>query len=180
VILANLSGFDGSPESMRRRQLEYGAEIGRAVTNFDGPIVFVVISRYHGGAFVVFSKRLNDRMEVAAVEGSHASVIGGVPAAAVVFAREVTARTERNPQVTALREQLATRGADRVDALLNEARESVGAAKHAEIAAEFDRIHTVKRALAVGSIDRIISARELRPYVISALERGLGPAATGG
>jgi len=28
VVLANLSGFDGSPESMRRLQLEYGAEIG--------------------------------------------------------------------------------------------------------------------------------------------------------
>ena len=37
VVLANLSGFDGSPESMRRWQLEYGAEIGRAVVNFDGP-----------------------------------------------------------------------------------------------------------------------------------------------
>ena len=32
VVLANLSGFDGSPESMRKIQLEYGAEIGRAVT----------------------------------------------------------------------------------------------------------------------------------------------------
>jgi hypothetical protein len=30
VVLANLSGFDGSPESMRELQLEYGAEIGRA------------------------------------------------------------------------------------------------------------------------------------------------------
>jgi hypothetical protein len=59
VVLANLSGFDGSPESMRARQLEYGAEIGRAVVNFKGPIVFVVVSRYHGGAFVVFSKALN-------------------------------------------------------------------------------------------------------------------------
>src|ERR1019366_10107244 len=54
VLLANLSGFDGSPESMRRLQLEYGAEIGRAVVNFKGPIVFCVISRYHGGAYVVF------------------------------------------------------------------------------------------------------------------------------
>ena len=89
VVLANLSGFDGSPESMRHWQLEYGAEIGRAVTNFGGPIVFVVISRYHGGAFVVFSKRLNPTMEIAAVEGSFASVIGGAPAAATVFAREV-------------------------------------------------------------------------------------------
>ena len=76
VVLANLSGFDGSPESMRHWQLEYGAEIGRAVTNFRGPIVFVVISRYHGGAFVVFSKKLNERLEIAAVEGSYASVIG--------------------------------------------------------------------------------------------------------
>ena len=58
VVLANLSGFDGSPESMRNLQLEYGAEIGRAVVNFDGPIVFTVVSRYHGGAFVVFSNTL--------------------------------------------------------------------------------------------------------------------------
>src|SRR4029453_2761963 len=58
VVLANLSGFDGSPESMRTLQLEYGAEIGRAVVNFDGPIVFCVVSRYPGGAFVVFSKTL--------------------------------------------------------------------------------------------------------------------------
>ena len=40
VVLANLSGFDGSPESLRNIQLENGAEIGRAIVNFDGPIVF--------------------------------------------------------------------------------------------------------------------------------------------
>ena len=74
VVLANLSGFDGSPESLRNLQLEYGAEIGRAIVNFDGPIVFCVISRYHGGAFVVFSKALNADMKVLAVEGSYASV----------------------------------------------------------------------------------------------------------
>ena len=99
VVLANLSGFDGSPDSMRALQLEYGAEIGRAVVNFDGPIVFVVVSRYHGGAFVVFSKVLNPRMTVLAVEGSFASVIGGAPAAAVVFARDVDARTAADPRV---------------------------------------------------------------------------------
>src|ERR1019366_7179468 len=81
VVLANLSGFDGSPESMRKLQLEYGAEIGRAVVNFDGPIVFCVISRYHGGAYVVFSRALNENLEVAALEGSYASVIGGAPCA---------------------------------------------------------------------------------------------------
>ena len=69
VVLANLAGFDGSPESMREWQLEFGAEIGRAVVNFDGPIVFCVVSRYHGGAFVVFSQRLNDELEAVALGG---------------------------------------------------------------------------------------------------------------
>ena len=64
VMLANLSGFDGSPESMRRLQLEYGAEIGRAIVNFKGPMVFCVISRYHGGAYVVFSRAFNEQLEV--------------------------------------------------------------------------------------------------------------------
>ena len=95
VVLANLSGFDGSPESMRKLQLEYGAEIARAVVNFDGPIVFLVVSRYHGGAYVVFSQALNPSLRAAALEGSFASVIGGGPAAAVVFGREVRARALR-------------------------------------------------------------------------------------
>ena len=99
VVLANLAGFDGSPESMRRLQLEYGAEIGRAIVNFDGPIVFCVISRFHGGAFVVFSRRLNDQLETIALEGAHASVIGGAPAAAVVFAREVDVRTREDERI---------------------------------------------------------------------------------
>src|ERR1700749_4160925 len=107
VVLANLSGFDGSPESMRRLQLEYGAEIGRAVVNFDGPIVFCVVSRYPGGAFVVFSETLNDNMEIAAVEGSYASVIGGAPAAAVVLAPQVRKRTAADPRVADLQAAIA-------------------------------------------------------------------------
>ena len=43
-MLANLSGFDGSPESLRKMQLENGAEIARAVVNFQGPIYFVVVT----------------------------------------------------------------------------------------------------------------------------------------
>jgi acetyl-CoA carboxylase carboxyltransferase component len=88
VVLANLTGFDGSPESMRQWQLEYGAEIGRAVVNFRGPIVFCVIGRYHGGASLVFSAALQDHLEVAAVEGSQASMLDGAAAAAVIFAHE--------------------------------------------------------------------------------------------
>ena len=114
VVLANLAGFDGSPESMRRLQLEYGAEIGRAIVNFDGPIAFCVISRFHGGAFVVFSRRLNDQLETSALEGAHASVIGGAPAAAVVFAREVDSRTREDARIAGLDERIAAaEGAER-------------------------------------------------------------------
>ncbi len=174
VILANLSGFDGSPESMRRRQLEWGAEIGRGVVNFKGPIVFVVISRYHGGAFVVFSKTLNENMEVVALEGTYASVIGGAPAAAVVFAREVDARTRKDPRVVAVQrelEQASDTGKPALRARLSEISRTVRSEKLGQVADEFDAIHSVHRALEVGSLDRIIKAADLRPYVVDALER---------
>ncbi len=176
VVLANLSGFDGSPESLRELQLEYGAEIGRAVVNFDGPIVFCVISRYHGGAYVVFSRMLNESVEVAAVEGSYASVIGGAPAAAVVFAGEVDARTRRDPRVAALEAEIAKAdgpGKARRRAALGEVWAAVHAEKLGEVAREFDAVHSVHRALRVGSLHRIIPAATLRPYLVDAVERGM-------
>jgi acetyl/propionyl-CoA carboxylase alpha subunit/acetyl-CoA carboxylase carboxyltransferase component len=172
VVLANLSGFDGSPESMRKLQLEYGAEIGRAIVNFRGPIVFCVISRYHGGAFVVFSKALNPNMTVLAVEGSFASVIGGAPAAAVVFAGQVNRRTSTDSRVTSLEARLAeTSGAEHAEltARLDEVRASVRAEKLADVAAEFDRVHSVHRAVEVGSVDAVVSAAQLRPRIIDTI-----------
>ncbi|MFN7955596.1 MAG: carboxyl transferase domain-containing protein [bacterium] len=182
VILANLSGFDGSPESMREMQLEYGAEIGRAVVNFRGPMVFCVVSRYHGGAYVVFSGWLNENLEVAAVEGSFASVIGGAPAAAVVFAGDVEARARRDGRVVALEERIAAAdGAEkaRLRAQLDTLYRSVHSEKLGEVAAEFDGIHSIQRALAVGSLDRILPPSELRPYLIDAVERGIQRASEG-
>ena len=173
VVLANLSGFDGSPESMRNWQLEYGAEIGRAVTNFDGPIVFVVVSRYHGGAFVVFSKRLNENMTVLAIEGSFASVLGGAPAAAVVFAGDVAKRTASDPRVASLEAQLREAPAETHAALqleLAEARGAVRAEKISEVAAEFDGVHSIHRAVEVGSVDRVITPAQLRPAIVEAIE----------
>ncbi len=176
VILANLSGFDGSPESMRSWQLEYGAEIGRAVVNFDGPMVFCVISRYHGGAFVVFSGALNENLEVAALEGSFASVIGGAPAAAVVFAREVQRRTREDSRVAELEHAiLGAGGADKVrlQSQLQEVFKAVHSEKLSEVAEEFDRVHSIHRARKVGSVDRIIPPANLRGYLIDAVERGM-------
>ncbi|HUB22476.1 MAG TPA: biotin carboxylase N-terminal domain-containing protein [Streptosporangiaceae bacterium] len=180
VILANLSGFDGSPESLRRLQLEYGAEIGRAVVNFDGPIVFCVVSRYHGGAFVVFSGTLNDTMEVAAVAGSYASVIGGAPAAAVVFAAEVNKRTSADPRVAGLQAQIAAATsagdedeASRLRAELASAWPSVHAEKLGQMADEFDAVHSIERAHQVGSVQAIVPPARLRSYLIDAVRRGM-------
>ena len=176
VLLANLTGFDGSPESMRRLQLEYGAEIGRAVVNFRGPIVFCVISRYHGGAYVVFSKALNENLEVAALEGTYASVIGGAPAAAVVFASEVQAKARKDPRLQKLNQAMASAGGTekaRLRAEYDEVFEIVHSEKLGEMASEFDRVHSVQRALQVGALDCIIAPEKLRPYLIAAVERGM-------
>jgi acetyl-CoA carboxylase carboxyltransferase component/pyruvate/2-oxoglutarate dehydrogenase complex dihydrolipoamide acyltransferase (E2) component len=176
VVLANLSGFDGSPESMRQGQLEYGAEIGRAVVGFQGPIVFCVVSRYHGGAFVVFSRALHDNMEVAALEGTHASVIGGAPAAAVIFAREVDQRTRRDPRIVDLEKQItdpATPDKGTLRARLEELLDAVRSEKLGEVAEEFDHIHSIERAQRVGSIHHILPPERLRPYLIEAVERGM-------
>ncbi|MBJ7451245.1 MAG: ATP-grasp domain-containing protein [Blastococcus sp.] len=176
VVLANLSGFDGSPESLRKLQLEYGAEIGRAITNFDGPIVFCVVSRYHGGAFVVFSGVLNDNMEVLAVEGSYASVIGGAPAAAVVFTREVDKRTGADPRVRDL--EAATNAAEGVEQArlrveLATLKAAVRSEKLGEVATGFEAVHDIERARRVGSVHDIIPAAELRPRLIAAVRRGM-------
>jgi acetyl-CoA carboxylase carboxyltransferase component len=168
VVLANLSGFDGSPESMRKLQLEHGAEIARAVVNFEGPLLFLVVSRYHGGAYVVFSRALNPGLRAAAVRGSFASVIGGGPAAAVVFAREAQARAARDPRVVELRRASQGNGDGRAgyEATFQE----VLLEKQSELAGEFDAIHTVERAREVGSLEAIVDAQTIRPYLIEQLE----------
>ncbi|TNF23813.1 MAG: hypothetical protein EP329_26515, partial [Deltaproteobacteria bacterium] len=172
VVLANLSGFDGSPESMRKLQLEYGAEIGRAVVNFEGPILFYVIGRYHGGAYVVFSKALNPDLRAAALEGSYASVIGGAPAAAVVFPREVRKRTLADPRVAAARRELDTaapKDRRRLRDGYEQVYDAVRAEKLGELAREFDRVHSVHRAKAVGSLDDVITPEALRLHICEAL-----------
>ena len=148
VVMANLAGFDGSATSMRGRQLEFGAEIARAVTNFEGPLVVVVLGRFHGGAYVVFSKALNPNVKILALEGTYVSVIGGDAAAGVVFASElkkrIAARLEADPE------------ADR-DLVHRQERDL--------LARKFDRIHDVRRAAEVGSIDEVIQPSRIRPEV---------------
>ncbi|MBT6436162.1 MAG: fused acetyl/propionyl-CoA carboxylase subunit alpha/methylmalonyl-CoA decarboxylase subunit alpha, partial [Deltaproteobacteria bacterium] len=175
LVLANLSGFDGSPESMRRQQLEFGAEIGRSVVNFDGPIIFCVISRYHGGAYVVFSQALNDRLTAVAVKGSYASVIGGGPAAAVVFPRLVKKRVRDDARI----QEATARLSDRTLRTASEQAEFAALHKEVEaeiqgkVAAEFDAVHSVERAMEVGSLSGIVDPDQLRTQLHRQLSEGL-------
>jgi acetyl-CoA carboxylase carboxyltransferase component len=124
----------------------------------------------------VFSKALNPNMTVLALEGSFASVLGGAPAAAVVFSGEVNNRTVTDPRVTELQTRVsAASGAERaaLSAQLAEVQSAVRAEKLGEVAAEFDRVHNIQRAVKVGSVDAIISAAELRPRIIEAIEHGM-------
>jgi hypothetical protein len=115
-------------------------------------------------------------MEIAAVEGSYASVIGGAPAAATVFAREVRQRTEKDPRVRQARAEAdAATGleAARARSAVAAVTASVRSEKLGEVADEFDAIHTIERARRVGSVDAIIAPEDLRPWVVAALERGM-------
>ncbi|TVR54045.1 MAG: hypothetical protein EA426_17275, partial [Spirochaetaceae bacterium] len=169
VILANLSGFDGSPESLRKLQLEYGAEIGRAIVNFEGPIVFVVTARYHGGAYVVFSKTLNPDLHAVALEGAFASVIGGAPAAAVVFPGQIMKETYAEERISEAQSKLKS-GSGMTQQEFDELFRMVHSEKQNALAQRFDRTHSVERAMKVGSLDAIIKTSELRPYIVRTIE----------
>jgi acetyl-CoA carboxylase carboxyltransferase component len=112
----------------------------------------------------VFSKALHPGLHAAALEGSFASVIGGSAAAKVVFGREVRARAAADP---------------RLAGLFGEAREralrELELEKQAELADEFDAVHSVARAQRVGSLDAIVAPSRMRPFLIDALRNASEP-----
>ena len=96
---------------------------------------------------------------MAALEGAHASVIGGAPAAAVVFARDVDRRTQADERVVALRKEMGDAHGMQLAELRRRFErlvDDVRSEKLGEVAAEFDGVHDVERARRVGSVDRII------------------------
>lgn len=160
VVLASLSGFDGSARSMQGRQLEFGAEIARAVTNFDGPIVVVVLGRFHGGAYVVFSKALNPSVKIVALDGAFVSVIGGDAAAGAVFAGELKKREAASMAENPSQDPVVVHRRER-----------------ATLARTFDQVHDVRRAAEVGSIDEVIDVPDIRMTVARLIGAGAGDSA---
>jgi hypothetical protein len=124
----------------------------------------------------VFWQRLNEAFEAIAVEGAHASVIGGSAAAGVVFTRDVSAATRSDPRVVELEERIEAADdseARRLRGELSTLLETVRSEKMGELAAKFDSIHSIQRAVEVGSVSNIVAAAELRPYLVEAIERGM-------
>jgi hypothetical protein len=52
-------------------------------------------------------------------------------------------------------------------------RSAVRSEKLGEVADEFDAKHSIERAKRVGSVDTIVPAARLRPYLIDAVRRGM-------
>ena len=89
---------------------------------------------------------------------------------------EVNTRTDADPRLVELTARVDGADSDERASLrvaLAAMRASVRSEKLGEVAGEFDRVHTVQRALQVGSIDAIIPAARLRPHLIEAVERGM-------
>lgn len=94
---------------------------------------------------------------------------------------KVNSRTAGDSRVADVEAQLAE--ADEGDQAqlrleLAELRTVVRSEKLGDVAEEFERVHNIERARTVGSVHAIISARELRPYLIGAVERGISRAST--
>jgi acetyl-CoA carboxylase carboxyltransferase component len=103
-------------------------------------------------------------------------VIGGAPAAAVVFAGEVESRTRKDERLQALNQAMLQADASekgRLRSQWSELHDVVYSEKLSEMANEFDRVHSVYRALSVGALSHIIPPANLRSYLIDAVERGI-------
>lgn len=94
----------------------------------------------------------------------------------VVFARDVDARTPADPRVADLEKQLASASGVERARFATELAEVRGAGrseKLGQVAAQFDGLHSIQRAVSVGSVDAVIDPHEIRPRITAAVEAGL-------
>jgi biotin carboxylase len=80
--------------------------------------------------------------------------------------RAIAVHTAADRRATSVRE------ADEA-VLLDAAWPAVYAEKLGQLADEFDNLHSIERARDVGSVNTIVPASRLRPYLIEAVQRGM-------
>ena len=98
----------------------------------------------------------------------------------MVFANDVEARARKDPRLQTLTEAIERANnieKSRLRAQWDELFKIVHSEKLGEVAEEFDRIHSVHRALKMGALNEIIPPVQLRPHLIHALERATGSVA---
>jgi hypothetical protein len=61
---------------------------------------------------------------------------------------------------------------------LADLKSTLRAEKISEVAAAFDGVHNIHRAVEVGSVDAVIEAPDIRPRIIAEIERTLREAPT--
>jgi hypothetical protein len=94
----------------------------------------------------------------------------------VVFAGEVEARARKDARLQSLNQAIALADGTEKGRLRSQWEELfkvIHSEQLGELAAEFDRVHCVQRALDVGALNCIIAPANLRPYLINAVERGI-------
>jgi hypothetical protein len=90
----------------------------------------------------------------------------------------VDKRTAASPAMRRLDARISeAHESERIGLVIEQAelRAATRAEKIREVAAEFDAIHDIHRAVEVGSVDAVIPAARLRPEIIAAIERHLHP-----
>ena len=87
----------------------------------------------------------------------------------MVFARDVRVRTLADERVVRCERVLRLHGTQQAREALDAMIADVTLEKQAEIAAEFDKIHSVERARDVGSLERIIEPSAMRETLIREL-----------
>ena len=100
-------------------------------------------------------------------------MIGGAPAAAVVFPRDVIRRANADSRVIELEAEIESAPSSQKSSLrerLVVLKEEIMLEKRGEVAEEFDTIHSVQRAVDVGSLDGVLKPEALRPTIIRELE----------
>ena len=98
---------------------------------------------------------------------------GGAPAAAVVFPRKVSQLVQQDPRIQKLQQKLKTSSPGASANLreqLNKLESELLLEKRGEIAQQFDTIHSVDRAISVGSLDAVIKPQNLRSAIIKRLQ----------
>ena len=117
--------------------------MSRAIVNFDGPIVFCMVSRYHGGSLRRFLQAINERhRKCSTIKRSFSSVIGGTTAERGVHPRgEQTHRSGPGRSELKIACSLhRRRGETQLAVKLAATRAAVRSDKLGEVAAEFEAV----------------------------------------